>query len=150
MVPTQDEKSSNPVLPQSIQKMKQEGVDVPLLIGYNSHEGILRFMANTSGLIEKIDQDFASVIGSYLKITNAEHLSNVARTVREFYFGKDKITEEKIDELVQFVGDLLFVNNILEVADIQMEKATPTYLYKFSYRPDYPGMKESFNCKIEG
>ncbi|XP_058793059.1 juvenile hormone esterase-like isoform X2 [Phymastichus coffea] len=149
LVPTQD-KSVNPVLPQPIQEMNHKGVDVPLLIGYNSHEGILRFLDNTEESIMEIDNDFESAINDYLKINDALKLSHIAKTVREYYFGKEKITEAKINELVQCFGDLIFVNNILEVVDIQMQKSSPTYLYKFSYRPDYPTIQDLFKSKIEG
>ncbi|CAB0035239.1 unnamed protein product, partial [Trichogramma brassicae] len=49
MVPTQDAKSKNPVLPEPIRELAKKGIDVPLIIGYNSHEGIIRFLGTCHG-----------------------------------------------------------------------------------------------------
>ena len=40
-VPTLDNKSSNPFLPKPLSEMIEDGINVPVMIGYNSHEGIL-------------------------------------------------------------------------------------------------------------
>ncbi|XP_008216259.1 esterase FE4 isoform X1 [Nasonia vitripennis] len=150
LVPTSDVKNSDPILPQSVEEMSKKGIDVPFLVGYNSHEGILSFLGDYSNFIKEIEDDFESIISDYLKISDPKRVANIAKVVREFYFGKDKITDKKINELVQLFGDMLFVNDIHKVVENQMEKTTPTYLYRYSYRSDFPGMKERFNSKIEG
>ena len=148
---TPDSNSSDPIFPQSINKNVTNGIDVPVIIGYNSHEGILRlFGCNISDLVKELNDNFETVIAEYLRIRDIEKASKIAKPVREFYFGKDQINENKIDEIVQFFGDLLFVNNIQDVSDIQMQKTSSTFLYKFSYRPDFPTVKDRFNINIEG
>lgn len=137
-------------MPKPIDEIVKDGIDVPLLIGYNSHEGILRFLGSTSDLIKEINDNFETAIAETLRRGIDEKVATISKVIREFYFGKDEINENKINELVQLYGDMLFVNNILEVADIQMRKKTPTYLYKFSYQPNFPGMKDRSNSKIEG
>ena len=127
-----------------------DGIDVPVIIGYNSHEGILRLLGcNISDLVKELNDNFESIIAEYL-IYNIENASKIAKPVREFYFGQGQINENQIDEIVQFFGDFLLVYHILEVADIQMQKTSSTYLYKFSYRSDFPTMKDQLNFKIEG
>ena len=42
-LPTVDDKSSNPFLPKPVKEMIQNGIDVPVMIGFNSHEGMIIF-----------------------------------------------------------------------------------------------------------
>ena len=39
--PTVDNKSLNPFLPRPLSEMIKNGIDVPVIIGYNSHEGLI-------------------------------------------------------------------------------------------------------------
>ncbi|KAL7297612.1 hypothetical protein TKK_0009285 [Trichogramma kaykai] len=150
LVPTQDAKSKNPVLPEPIRELAKKGIDVPLIIGYNSHEGIIRFLGNTSKVYQELDKNFNEVVASYLRIDDYEKLAKYMEPIKKHYFGDEKITEAKVDEAVQFFGDMLFVMDVIGVATIQQHKDVPTYLYKFSYRPNFPGVKDRFGVKIEG
>ena len=42
-LPTVDDKSLNPFLPKPVNEMIQNGINVPAIIGYTSHEGIIWF-----------------------------------------------------------------------------------------------------------
>ncbi|XP_014218898.1 esterase E4 isoform X2 [Copidosoma floridanum] len=150
LVPTLDTKSKNPCLPYPIGEMEKTGINVPLIIGYNSHEGIIRFFGDTSSFFEDLNQDFGKFLVDNLRLSDSKVVLSHAQSIREFYFGKSEINESKINEAVQFFGDLSFVANIHAVVHIQMQKAVPTYFYKFSYRPNFPGIKERMGIKIEG
>ncbi|XP_011495181.1 PREDICTED: esterase FE4-like [Ceratosolen solmsi marchali] len=149
-IPTTDNEMVNPLFPFSHSEMRKRPIVVPMIIGYNSHEGIMLLVHNFPERIKQINDKFEKMIMTYFDLNATEHVLKVIQIIREFYFGRDEITEKKIDELVQFLGDLYFVNNIHEVLDNQMQHASPTYFYKFSYRPNYPGMKQKLNIKVEG
>ena len=107
-------------------------------------------LGKTEGLFVQLNDNFEKVLSNSLRLTDGQITSKCASKIKSFYFGDEKITESKIDEAVQFFGDILFVAQILGVVDLQQQKDTPTYFYKFSYRPNFPGIKDRFNVKIEG
>ncbi|KAJ8664688.1 hypothetical protein QAD02_006350 [Eretmocerus hayati] len=150
LVPSLELNSSDPILPGTVLELEKNGIDVPVMIGYNSHEGILRFVGQKLDFIKEINDDLEVTISDHLRIYDPVKLKEITAAVRKFYFGDDEIDESKIDELVQFFGDLLFVNDIHRVVDYQMLKNSPTYFYKFSYSPDFPGIKQRFNVDIKG
>ncbi|XP_014232118.2 carboxylesterase 5A-like [Trichogramma pretiosum] len=150
LVPSQDAKSKNPILPGPIRELAEKGINVPLIIGYNSHEGIVRFLGDTSKMYDELDKNFNELLASHLRIDNCEKLTEFTEPIKRHYFGDDKITKVKFNEAAQFFGDLLFIMEVIGVAKIQQHKDVPTYLYKFSYRPDLPGVKEKFGIKIKG
>ena len=119
------------------------------MIGYNSHEGLLRLANYSTNFEKEHDENFELIVQKILRLS-PEVSEKFAPALREEYFGKDPITVENLDKLVDFFGDILFAINILLVCFKQAEKTTPTYAYRFSYRPDFPTMKNMFKVKIDG
>lgn len=150
LVPSVDSKSSDPIFLKPIEISKINDIGVPSIIGYTSHEGILRFIGGSEGVLKDLNENFERVIADCFRLSDVEKISKIAETVRNFYFGNDDITEKKIDEAVQFFGDMAFVKDIQKVADNQMKKSLPTYFYRYSYLSDFPGIKERFKVDIEG
>lgn len=146
-----DSCSPNPLFPKCLKTYESNGIDVPVIIGYNSHEGIMSFAGKPKNFVEQHNEILETIVQQVLKIEDPEKASELSKKIREFYFGKNNIDSSKLNELVQFYGDLFFVANILNVAEIQMDKPSPTYLYKYSYRANVPMLKSKLGLDhIEG
>ncbi|XP_043465794.1 juvenile hormone esterase-like, partial [Leptopilina heterotoma] len=109
-VPTVDNKCPNPFLPKPLSEMIESGVDVPLIIGYTSDEGIFALGSltlNSGEGISKLLDNFEECLSKDLKI-NLSTASKFSKEVREFYFGEN-VTKSEQDNFVQYKGDTQFV-----------------------------------------
>ncbi|XP_039310190.1 para-nitrobenzyl esterase [Solenopsis invicta] len=154
--PTLDHESSNPVFPGDITKFMSRGVEVPLLIGFTSCEGSLFVYNNISGHItkeeiHKIDSDFKIAIHPNI-LSILPKISVTVEELRSLYFEDKAISEETMENYVNFLSDEFFCRGTMEVVDIQtkLNHNKATYLYKFSYNNEDSPMKKIFNVKFKG
>lgn len=150
--PSIDARSREPFMPESpIEMIMNHGIDVPLIAGFTSEEGILTMLGPRGPSFRDINKNFASSLARWLRIRDVDRVTEVADTVRNYYFGEYMayLAEHK-NEYAQLKGDALFVNGIQQLIDVQSEKSTPTYIYRFSYRPSYPTVRKVFKFDIEG
>ena len=74
----------------------------------------------------------------------------MSKDVKNFYFKGNPITKHEQDALVQYKGDVYFVNGIMRILEIQNQKKTPTYFYKYSHVPQISLVQTIFNLKLTG
>ncbi|XP_046751128.1 juvenile hormone esterase-like isoform X2 [Diprion similis] len=132
--PCIDDKSPQPFLPKHPRELAANGIDVPVIIGYNSHEGLFFLMGLVDQTFEVLNKNFEVAVTEDLIVENPSKISEVASEIRKFYFKDKEISRETMEDYVQCYGDLYFVNGILKTVEHQQKKSkTPTYLYKFAY-----------------
>nr|XP_046491071.1 uncharacterized protein LOC124223293 [Neodiprion pinetum] len=131
--PSVDSKSQQPFMPERPQELAKNGFDVPVIIGYTTHEGSFFLLGLTTLDLPFLDKNFEVAVTDDLVEENPSKLSEVAKEIRKFYFNDKRITEEVIDEYIQCYGDIYFVNGVHKVVEYQQKKRSPTYLYRFSY-----------------
>jgi len=125
------------VVPDTPQKLiaQGKGSHIPLLTGFNSLNGLNLAVANiltTPKRLNQLDQDWnklAPLIFHYSQ--TAVNPSNVSEQVREYYFGKGKITEENKEKLVIALTDRNFIQCTANAA-LAQAKFGPVYLYTLS------------------
>lgn len=150
--PSVDRSSVEPFITESpTEPTTNCAVDVPLILGYMSDEGIMLTM-NPEGLsFDDINEDFTAELACDLKNKNVERVASVARSVRKFYFDDGPITLEKDKyAYAKLKGDIPFVNGIQQIVEVQSRQNSPTYLFRFSYRPSYPTMGSISKTDLEG
>ncbi|XP_015518299.2 esterase FE4-like isoform X1 [Neodiprion lecontei] len=131
--PSVDDKSKEPFMPKPPEELAVEGFDVPVIIGYNSHEGILFLLTPHDWMFEELDKNFERTVPADLIMENPSKVSQVADELRKFYFKDKPITTDAVSDLVRYYGDTYFLNGTQKVVEYQQKKRTPTYFYKFSY-----------------
>ncbi|XP_033213106.1 esterase E4-like isoform X2 [Belonocnema kinseyi] len=152
-VPSVDDKSSNPFLPKPLDEMIANGIDVPVIIGYTSDEGILTLADGASEseqFYKNCDKTFETDLASDFKLESSTLVSHLSKEVKNYYFKGNPITKKEQAALVQYKGDINFVNGIMQMLDIQSQKNTLTYLYKYSHHPKYSVLQMALNLKVEG
>ncbi|XP_043593211.1 juvenile hormone esterase-like [Bombus pyrosoma] len=153
-VPGVDDKSANPFMPQHPAVRAKAGIQVPLLIGFNSNEGsmLLNIFRGTDSAesIREVNENFELVIPEETKIyLSKEGISS--NEVKHLYLGDDVLSEKTAHKYANYLSDVMFLQGIHEVVNVQMETNNhSTYFYKFTYDPEQSIMKATFNITLPG
>ncbi|XP_047365688.1 juvenile hormone esterase-like isoform X3 [Vespa velutina] len=136
--PGVDYKSKNPFLAQPPEIAMQLGTKVPFMLGFNDMEGSF-FMGvhkNSSTILKRIRQfkaTFKDLIPPYLAKKLQERNITI-NDLERLYFGEKSFNDESSENIMYFLGDLMFIYHIFELARILPKiNKCPVYLYKFSY-----------------
>ena len=90
---------------------------------------------NNSKLLEHIDKGFDEIAPAILAFGKAPNPKQVSQTVREYYFGKSKISGENKQVLEKF-AQLLSDRNFFQCSQntaLQIAKFSNVYPYYFTY-----------------
>lgn len=105
---------------------------VPLLMGYNSAEGILMVKDHTKKL-EILNKDPSFLVPRDLATTvPKEQLDEFGQRVKQFYFGGKDATEDDAQAIVDVQTDINFVYQTHRFLHFYHSLA-PVFLYKFDY-----------------
>ncbi|XP_047004362.1 cholinesterase 1-like isoform X1 [Schistocerca americana] len=133
---------------------------VPLIAGFNSAEGLATVNAKNVFLDEEtiaaFDASFVDTISLDVTAGDEQYRQEAALKIREFYFGRDPISSEDFNRLVQLISDLYYNEPVdMTVRLLVNESANvPVYEYKFSYKgensafPQYEGVTHADELKL--
>lgn len=109
---------------------------VPLMIGYNSAEGLLNLVEqlNISDFNNKNPQYFVPREISE-KVTE-QKTRELGERIKEFYVGNSDLSNETAPALVNIISDLHFVYSIHRFAHFYSLNYKPMYMYRFNYDTD--------------
>ncbi|KAM8713978.1 hypothetical protein ACLKA7_014180 [Drosophila subpalustris] len=108
---------------------------MPLLMGYNSAEGIA-MLVNAMRKLELFDEDLARVVPRNLvEKPTAPEAQEAADDMRQFYLNGQPLTLERLDNLVDIFSDYHFVIDMQHAAEIHVncQRSSPLYFYRFDY-----------------
>uniref|UniRef100_A0A0K8TUN9 Carboxylic ester hydrolase n=1 Tax=Epiphyas postvittana TaxID=65032 RepID=A0A0K8TUN9_EPIPO len=126
---------------------------VPLMIGYNSAEGIIM-------LEDKLQKlDFYNKNSSYhvpreiaVKVTQ-EKMNEYGESIRKFYVGDKNFTRDDAQQITAMLSDMHFVYSTQRFAYLYAKynkKNNPLYMYRFSFESDLNFLKSISNPNITG
>eukprot|EP00095_Tigriopus_kingsejongensis_P012028 maker-scaffold593_size129216-snap-gene-0.28 protein:Tk12028 transcript:maker-scaffold593_size129216-snap-gene-0.28-mRNA-1 annotation:"acetylcholinesterase " len=138
--------SSDPVLPKKAIDILKSGDynKVPIVMGTNSEEGAFNMCGYLKGIIhlddveDKWDQLAPLILfhRSLDEITESD--IRLARQVKKFYFGEDPISNDKIPEYANMMGDHMFYSGVDQTIKLLAETNDfPVYQYMYSYRGSF-------------
>lgn len=105
---------------------------MPIIIGYNSHEGLLFMNSENYTTVPKID--IRKSMPRNLHFPTDDERIEVADRVRKFYFGDKEISMDTLVELSGFHGDPYFkFPTILETELLFNNSKELIYSYEFGY-----------------
>ncbi|EFN64026.1 Esterase E4 [Camponotus floridanus] len=132
--PTIDEKSKRSFLPCPLSQLLDNDNDIPIIVGFTSHEYIM-FFKDTSE--EFLNAKYADIELLLKKLTNSqdsEKITRLTEQVKQHYFHNKSFTKESIPSFVQFLSDLWFSIPVKNFVNNQRKKKqSPIYHYNFSY-----------------
>ncbi|XP_034832499.1 venom carboxylesterase-6-like [Maniola hyperantus] len=135
----------NPFLTQYPYFASQAGAmqRVPLITSVVSEEGLYPAAAyqerpNILPELEARWEELASNIFEYNDTLPLNQRARVARNIKQEYLNGRPVGQATFDELVQALGDRLFVVGVGKLAQIHaLRSLQPTYVYRFSYSWQY-------------
>ncbi|KOB70764.1 Antennal esterase CXE14, partial [Operophtera brumata] len=108
----------------------------PMLYGYTDMEGLIQ-VGSPFGSFHTIDdmsENFSHYLPLDLQFESEEQREEVAKIVREYYFGAGEINRESILEFVDYYTDILFAYPMLRGLKLRRNANNDTvYLYEYSY-----------------
>ncbi|XP_026496080.2 venom carboxylesterase-6-like isoform X2 [Vanessa tameamea] len=113
---------------------------VPLITSVTSEEGLYpaaAYQTDPSLLpdLESRWEYLAPNIFEYNDTLPLELRSTVANKIKQHYLGGKPVSQETFPQLVQALGDRLFVAHVGKLAQIHAQRShQPTYLYHYTYR----------------
>ncbi|KAH8410853.1 hypothetical protein KR222_001034, partial [Zaprionus bogoriensis] len=108
---------------------------MPLLMGYNSAEGIAMIL-NARRKLELYDEDLARLVPRNLvERPDAPEAQEAAEDMRQFYFAGQRLSAERMDNLVDLFTDYHFNMDMQHAAEIHAscQRSAPLYFYRFDY-----------------
>lgn len=105
---------------------------VPLIIGYNSAEGLMFAGKENDTVISQLD--FYKALPRDLNITTEADKRRIADVLERYYMKDKKISKETMADFARFEGDSSIVYPIITTTDIILKTTElPVYVYKFKY-----------------
>ncbi|XP_017776969.1 PREDICTED: venom carboxylesterase-6-like [Nicrophorus vespilloides] len=135
-----DSASKNPFMPKHPYEIlvKGEVYDVPYMISATVDEGLYPaadFASET--ILEKINKDWdevAPLIMHYSEVISKEQMNEVSQKIRDFYIGDTDINKENYYQLIQMIGDRIFVADLDLTARLHSKAIkSDLYFYHFNY-----------------
>ncbi|KZC12051.1 Esterase E4 [Dufourea novaeangliae] len=131
-----DDIADNPVLPLPIEELLMNDVNIPIVVGYSSHESLMFIKDKSQKTMKHFDTYLLAHVKqlAMLKKLSPEDTETLLKTVRDSYFDGQSITTDKVDGLVRLIGDIYFgIPAKLYVEDRVKRTNAPTYFYVYSY-----------------
>ncbi|CAK1552468.1 unnamed protein product [Leptosia nina] len=118
---------------------------VPLMLGYNSGEGISiisyevpRLEVKNANLSLFVPRDIAERV-------SLDKMQDMGRRIKEFYAGKGNFSENDPEVIRDMATNIHFAYNTHRFAYLYKRKNNPVYMYKFNYDTDLNILKNVFN-----
>ncbi|XP_049697929.2 esterase FE4 [Helicoverpa armigera] len=106
---------------------------VPILIGTSNMEGLVQ-IHNLETWKVAMNEKFSDFLPGDLQFANKEEKEEIAKKVKEFYFGDQQVGEDTILTYVEYLGDIMFNFPTLRSVKLHVESGhDQLYLYQYSF-----------------
>ncbi|KAJ8734930.1 hypothetical protein PYW08_014180 [Mythimna loreyi] len=106
---------------------------LPVLYGFANMEGLLR-IDFFDFWKHKMNEKFSDFLPADLKFESEEEREEVAKKVKEFYFGEKPVDEDNVLGYVDFFSDVIFTYPMLWATKLHVEAGNnQIYLYEYSF-----------------
>ncbi|KAK0175136.1 hypothetical protein PV327_008914 [Microctonus hyperodae] len=146
-----DSKAKNPFLSIPLHEAIKNGIKIPTMCGYLSHEGIIVIAGMNDDMYNEINADVENLLihPTAKKILNKYNLT--VNDVKQFYFGDGKMCSKNIEKIVDVMSTVHFILGIHDVIEIQSKiPHAPMYVYKFEYEVETSLLKKFLNVEVKG
>ncbi|KAL0849963.1 hypothetical protein ABMA28_011883 [Loxostege sticticalis] len=109
---------------------------VPILYGFANMEGLMRTQYFDTWK-DSMNEKFSDFLPADLQFKNDDEKENVAKQVKEFYFGDKLISEETVLEYIDYFSDVIFTYGTLRAVKLHVKAGNnKIYLYEYSFTDD--------------
>lgn len=126
---------------------------LPVIYGYAKQEGIFRLPEFQRWSIE-MNENFTDFLPADLQFENETQKVEVARQVKQFYFGDQMVSNDTVLEYVDYFTDVLFLSGILRNIALRVKAGhNDVFLYEYSFThnhsqtiPHTDGLRGATHC----
>ncbi|XP_053606640.1 venom carboxylesterase-6-like [Plodia interpunctella] len=105
----------------------------PMLYGYANMEGLLQ-VESFDVLRHLMNANFSHFVPADLQFDSDDEKEEVAKKIKQFYFGNEDVNENNILSFIDFYTDVLFAYPMLHTVKIRAEAGHKAiYLYEYSF-----------------
>ncbi|XP_026324376.1 esterase FE4-like [Hyposmocoma kahamanoa] len=123
---------------------------VPLLYGFANMEGLLRVQTGYDLFKDKMNSKFSDFLPADLEFESDAQKEEVAKQVKEFYFGDKAIGDKTILAYIDYFSDVMFAYPTLRAVKYHAEAGNDqVYLYEYSF-PEEQLLPKSIQTQIKG
>ncbi|XP_020293908.1 esterase E4-like [Pseudomyrmex gracilis] len=134
--PTIDKTAKTPFLPCAVSKLLDNGNNIPIIVGYTSHEYIMFIRDTDKKFLEAKEAEIPNYVAKVANTQDPEKIKQLTELINQRYF-QTKPSSENMMPYIRFWSDLHFDIPAKSLADYRRKKnQAPTYLYRFSYVGD--------------
>lgn len=132
--PTIDDKAKIPFLPYPICQLLDDDNNIPIIIGYTSHEYIMFLKDTSEKTLKTMYEDLPRYVENFANSQNPKKIKHLTEQIKQRYFNNKPFTEESVPSIIRCLSDMHFNIPIEDFVDKRRKKKqVPTYFYKFSY-----------------
>ncbi|XP_026753176.2 esterase E4-like [Galleria mellonella] len=133
--------------------VKEKFKKVPIMFMFATMEGL--FLRSReyyeNNYRERMDGNFIDFMPADLNFDTIEIKNEISENVKSFYFGNKTISNETIVEYLNYFGDYLVLDGILNSAEIHARNNNPVYLMEFAYKGNMGSNEEFYkNINVAG
>ncbi|XP_047515801.1 para-nitrobenzyl esterase-like [Pieris napi] len=138
----------NPFLDQDAAQVLTHGNAnaVPLMLGYNSGEGISIISYEVPRLEIKNRNVSLFVPRDIVKRVSSHRVNDIGVKIKEFYVGKGNFSERNPEAIGDMTTDIYLAYNIHRFASLYKNRQMPLFMYKFDFDTDLNVLKNKFNA----
>lgn len=108
-------------------------VKLPMLYGFDNMEGLLR-MDLFQTWKSQMNDNFSEFLPADLNFENKDEKKDVARIVKQFYFGDKNVDDDSILNYIDYFTDILFAYPTLKAVELHIKAGhEQIYLYEYSF-----------------
>ncbi|CAB3261750.1 unnamed protein product [Arctia plantaginis] len=118
-------------------------MNVPLIASVTSEEGLYpaAIYHRDPTILQDLEANWDELAANIFEFNDTlpiNRRAEVAQTIKQYYLGGKPVSQETFPQLVQALGDRLFVADVGKLAQIHAAKSgQPTYFYRYAYRGTY-------------
>lgn len=115
---------------------------IPVLYGFANMEGRLRLPDFDTWAV-KMNENFADFLPADLQFENESEKTEVAETVKNFYFGDQRVGLYTLFDYINYFSDITFAYPTLRSAQLQVEAGSDSiYLYEYTFYRKFPSFAQ--------
>ncbi|KAI5638905.1 carboxylesterase family domain-containing protein [Phthorimaea operculella] len=137
-VPCIEAEHEDAVITKDPREIIQSGIpnNVPILAGFNSHEGLKMYPAVTKNrtLIDFLNEDFQRCIPTEIAYPkDSVESKDLAKSIKKFYFDGADISDDNLQQFVNLITDTMFAHSIDYWIKLHKENKNSKVLYDYVF-----------------
>nr|QCC89024.1 carboxylesterase 9 [Meteorus pulchricornis] len=150
-IPSVDSKSKTPFLEKPVQEAAKDGIKVPSLCGYVSHEGIIIVGGMTEDAYNEVNADSENLLIPPTLLRFLKEHNVTVEDVKQYFLDELPISPENNEEIVDMMSAIEFIIGIHDAVKTQTRISNvPMYLYKFDYDDGDSPLKKIMGANLKG